>query len=188
MNSDGHFNIMSAENIYKNEIKLFCKHINKIRIAKGLTQKKLNLASGITQSQISLLENPDSRPNPEFETLVKLAWGFKIEMAFLYKYLNPTEPPVIEKKFKTIQQRTKLEKQMFGLRVEELYKHRKLKQDEFAILAKIDAADISRYVNGDSNIEFFNLVKIASALEVSLFMLFDYDGPLPDNKGFKGKL
>lgn len=78
-------------------------------------------------------------------------------------------------------------KKNFGKRVEELCSHRKLKQDELAILASIDAADLSRYINGETNIEFFSIAKIAEALEVRMFDLFDYEGPLPDNRGFRGK-
>jgi transcriptional regulator with XRE-family HTH domain len=179
---------MSTETQYKSEIALFCEHIKSLRKARDLTQNQLKVFSGITQSQISLLEKPGSNPNPEFDTLVKLSTGLKSELKFLFSYKSKSLIPVLKRKFKTVESRAIFEKTKFGSRIESLCDHRGLLQEELAILSKIDAADLSRYINGEGNIEFFSILKIAIALEVKLFTLFDYDGPLPDNKSFKGKI
>lgn len=179
---------MTIEQKYQSEIKLFGKQIKELRKAKNLTQNQLKAVSGITQSQISLLEKADTDPNPEFETLVKLATGFKVQIVALFAYSTKQRISPFRKKYQSIEHRAEFEKKQFGKRIEELCKHRKLNQDELAILARIDAADLSRYINGEGNVEFFNLVRISEALEVRIFDLFDYNGSLPDNKGFKGKL
>lgn len=179
---------MSFEDQYKSEIKLFCKHIRELRTGKGLTQKQLTQLSGITQSQISLLEKPETNPNPEFNTLVKLAWGLKVHLEAFFLYSSKSKLPIFRNKHKSVEQRYIAEKEEFGRRVEKLCRHRKLKQDELSILAGIYAGDLSRYINGDGNVEFYSILKIAGALEVRIYDLFDYDGLLPDNKTFKGRI
>ncbi len=178
---------MDSEIRYNTEILAFKKHIKKLRDSSGLTQKQLKERSTITQSQISLLENKTSSSNPEFETLVKLAFGFKIHMGSLFDYSSKRKF-VLDKRFLNIQKRCDYEKVNFGKRIVQLINHRKLKQDEFSILVKIDAADISRYISGESNIELFNITKIALTLQVELVDLFDYEGLLPSNKDFKAKV
>jgi transcriptional regulator with XRE-family HTH domain len=179
---------MTIEQKYQAEIKLFGNQIREIKKAKNLTQKQLKALCGIRQSQISLLEKATQNPNPAFDTLVKLAYGFKTHIASLFAYSPKQAQLPFRKRYSSIEDRTQAEKKEFGKRVEELCEHRKLNQYELAILAKIDAADLSRHINGQGNIEFYNVLKLALALEVRMFDLFDYNGSLPDNRGFSGKL
>lgn len=179
---------MSIDNQYKIEVKLLSERIRDLRKERVLTQKQLKELSGITQSQISLLENTKEVSNPEFDTLIKLAIGLKVQLTDLFNYGNKSVTPIYKSTYRSIEKRSSDEKILFGQRVEDLHKHRKLKQDEFSILARIDAADLSRYIHGDGNIEFYSIIKIAVALEIPTIMLFDYEGELPDNKKFKGRL
>lgn len=178
---------MSIESLYKTEITLFREHVKSLRKAKGLTQNQLRDVSGITQSQISVLEKTGVSPNPSFDTLVRLSHGFKIEMKFLFLYKTKEPIPAIKKTFKTTNERSEIERGKFGIRIEKICLHRNLIQEELAVLAKIDPSDLSRYISGEVNIEFFSILKIATALEIKIFDLFDYNGLMPDNKYFKGK-
>jgi transcriptional regulator with XRE-family HTH domain len=170
---------------FSDESRTFGERIKTLRSDNQMTQGKFRAVTTLTQSQISLIETGKS--NFTFETIVKLAIGLQVEIAYLFDYEN-NNGTVIKKVSLAFDKRLRSEKIKFGTRIMKLCSHRKQKQDELAILANIDPGDLSRYINGDKNIEFYTIYRIALALEVLLFDLFDYNGPLPDNSKFKGKL
>jgi transcriptional regulator with XRE-family HTH domain len=79
-----------------------------------------------------------------------------------------------------------LELEKLGERIKAIRKHRKLTLLDLETLSGINDSDLSRYEQGKENLEFLSIFKIANALKVEINSLFDYDGPLPDNKAFKG--
>lgn len=104
---------MSAEQKYKSEITSFCTQVKQLRKESGITQIQLKALTGITQSQISLLETAESNPNPGFETLVKLASGFKVHLAQLFASNTKNSGPAFRKKYHSIEKRTNAEKKEF---------------------------------------------------------------------------
>jgi transcriptional regulator with XRE-family HTH domain len=173
---------MNIEARYLKETSSFGKRIKGFRKYEDVNQKRFAVKVSLTQSQVSLIENGNS--NFEFATLVKLANGLKVEIAELFNY----DGSYMIKKLSRVQEinnRTDIEKKKLSKRLQELIEHRNIKQDALAVLSSIDEGDFSRFVNGEQNIEFFNLVKIAEGLKAELVDLFNYDGPLPNNKNFK---
>lgn len=79
-----------------------------------------------------------------------------------------------------------LELERLGERIKQLRKHRKLRLLDLEVLSGINDSDISRYERGKENIEFHTIFKLAKALGVTVSILTNYDGPLPDNSTFKG--
>ena len=78
------------------------------------------------------------------------------------------------------------ELEKLGMRIKIIRTHRKLRLLDLEVLSGINDSDISRYERGKENIEFLTIYKLAKALEVEVYVLTDYHGPLPDNKNFKG--
>jgi HTH-type transcriptional regulator, competence development regulator len=79
----------------------------------------------------------------------------------------------------------KKELERLGQRIKKLRKHRKLRLLDLEISTGINDSDLSRYERGKENIGYFTIFKLAKALKVEIMDLTDYDGPLPDNNGFK---
>lgn len=79
-----------------------------------------------------------------------------------------------------------LELEKLGKRIKQLRKYRNLRLLDLEVLSGIDDSTISKYERGLGNIEFHTIFKLAKALEVTVSFLTDYEGPLPDNKKFKG--
>lgn len=71
-----------------------------------------------------------------------------------------------------MEEQFKIEIQKFGKRVRQLRKERDLTQVDLELLCKINNGDLSRIENGQTNVEFFTIVKLARALEVELYELF----------------
>lgn len=69
---------------------------------------------------------------------------------------------------------------LIGKRIYQLRKYRNLTQLDIEVACGISNADISRIENGKQNFEIITLIKIANALKVALFELFNYDGTLPE--------
>lgn len=61
----------------------------------------------------------------------------------------------------------------FGKHVRHFRKMKGLTQVDLEVVCKINSGDISRIENGQKNIEFITIVKLADALQVELFKLFD---------------
>lgn len=59
-----------------------------------------------------------------------------------------------------------------GKRLRQLRKEKELTQLDLEVRSGIDNGDISRIENGQKNIEFHSIVKLAEALEVELYQLF----------------
>lgn len=66
-----------------------------------------------------------------------------------------------------------IELENFGKRFKALRKAAKLTQLDIEVRSGIDRADISRIENGNKNLEFFTIVKLAEAIEVELVSLFE---------------
>lgn len=169
---------MSRETLHKIELKKFSKHLKRIRTTLSLTQKQLADNSGVSQSRISLLEDQKVESNPVFKTLLQISSGLQIEMSHLFDY-NTKKIEKTKKRFPALEKRFVLETKSLAKRINELIKFRKIKQEELAILSKIDASEISRLLQGGENTELHNLIDLSIALEVEVKSLFDYDGPMP---------
>ncbi|MBA3829959.1 MAG: helix-turn-helix transcriptional regulator [Taibaiella sp.] len=72
-----------------------------------------------------------------------------------------------------IESRYRIDIREFGARLRQLRESKKLSQLDLEILCGINRTEISRIENGHKNIEFITLVKLALALEVQLFDLFE---------------
>jgi transcriptional regulator with XRE-family HTH domain len=162
------------------------KKILELEKSNQLTQKKLAEITGINQRIIRRLEKGET--NLEFKTLLRLTIAFKTEIANLFDYKNQLEKRTIVKNQQDFTSRLSKEKQNLGNRISKLCKHRGIDQEELGILSKIASSDISLYINGEENLVLLTLLKIAIGLEVEIVDLFNYDGKMPDNNTFEGKL
>ncbi len=81
-----------------------------------------------------------------------------------------------------------IELEALGERLRELRKHRNLRLVDMEVLSGIQDSKLSRIERGLENIEFHTIFKLATALQVSLLEIFDYNGELPENKNFKSPL
>lgn len=70
------------------------------------------------------------------------------------------------------EKRYKVEIEKFGKRIKELRELNNLSQLDLEIISGINRTEISRIENGLKNIEFFTIVKLAEALEVSMNQIF----------------
>ena len=71
-----------------------------------------------------------------------------------------------------MEEQFKIEIRRFGKKVRQIRKGKNLTQVDLELLCKINNGDLSRIENGQTNIEFFTIVKLARALQVELFELF----------------
>lgn len=62
----------------------------------------------------------------------------------------------------------KIEIEKFGKRLRQLRKEKNLTQLDLELICRINNGDISRIENGQTNIEFFTIVKLAKALEIEI--------------------
>lgn len=62
-----------------------------------------------------------------------------------------------------------------GKRIRALRKSKNRTQVEFELDSKINHGDISRIENGQKNLEFYTIVKLATALQVKISDLFKED-------------
>lgn len=60
----------------------------------------------------------------------------------------------------------------FGLQLKDLRKKRKKTQLDLEVATGINHGDISRIENGKINIEFYTMIKLATALDVSIIEFF----------------
>lgn len=67
-----------------------------------------------------------------------------------------------------MEKRYKKEIEAFGTRLKELREKQKLTQLDLEIQSGINRTEISRIENGQKNIEFLTIVKLAIALDVDL--------------------
>lgn len=71
-----------------------------------------------------------------------------------------------------MEERYDIEIKALGIRIRDLRKKRKLSQLDIESITGIDRTEVSKIENGLRNIEFYTLVKLASALEVEISELF----------------
>lgn len=65
---------------------------------------------------------------------------------------------------------------LFGLRVRELRSEKAISQEELAALTELDRTYISGIERGKRNLSLKNILKIASALNVTASQLLDIEG------------
>jgi len=68
-----------------------------------------------------------------------------------------------------------VEIEKFGKRLRALREGKKLSQLDLELRSGINRTEISRIENGQKNIEFFTIVKLATALDTTLSQLFVVD-------------
>jgi transcriptional regulator with XRE-family HTH domain len=76
------------------------------------------------------------------------------------------------------------EKQMvkFGQRMRKIRKHKSLTLLDLEAETNIPNGRLSKIENGQVNVEFITIARIAEALKVEIMDLFNYGGPLPTIK------
>jgi transcriptional regulator with XRE-family HTH domain len=168
---------MGVENRFAAEKIRFGTKCKTIRKDRKIIQSKMKHLCNLAASRVSEIEH--GKNNVEFETLYKLRVGLKLEIADLFNTaaLIPLEKLVINDLTE--------EKLKFSNRLTELLNHRAVNQRDLSILIMMGEGEISDFIKGKHNIVLFSLVKIAEALKVEVFDLFDYNGPLPDNANYK---
>lgn len=72
-----------------------------------------------------------------------------------------------------------LELILFGNRLNQIREHRNLTLLQVEISTGIDESHLSKYESGKKNITYSTLWRLASAMNVTIKDLTDYDGPLP---------
>lgn len=162
------------------------KKILELEKSNQLTQKKLAEIAGLNERVIRRLEKGET--NLELKTLLRLAIAFKTEIANLFDYENKLNKRSVTNSRQDFTTKLSKEKESLGNRISQLCKHRGIDQEELGILSKIASSDISLYINGKENLVLLTLLKIAIGLEVEIVDLFNYDGEMPDNNTFEGKL
>ncbi len=70
----------------------------------------------------------------------------------------------------------------FGQRMREIRKHKNLTLQNLEAATGMHNSKISKIENGQTNVEFNTIARMAEALGVEIMDLFNYDGPLPKNK------
>ena len=104
----------------------------------------------------------------------------EVNTAVLFDYIGEAKYRK-QAQIKSIDERFEIERNKLGSRILDLIQFRNTNQDDFAVKAEMDAGDLSHFINGEHNIELFNIVKIAEGLNVRLLDLFLYKGLMPIN-------
>ena len=165
--------VITFENRYRNELKKFGQNIRKIRGILGFrTQKDLGKICGINRTQINRIEG--GLVNVEFETVVRLAAGFQLQLVALFEYSDSQELVSFDKNI-GLEERIKMEKKKFGERLLQIREHRGNTQLEMDVATGIARNKVSEYENGIKNISFRTLLKFMIALEVEMADFFDND-------------
>lgn len=73
------------------------------------------------------------------------------------------------------EKRYKKEITYFGSKVKELRENQNMTQLDLELSSGINRTEISRIENGQNNIEFFTIVKLAEALHVELLDFFNFE-------------
>lgn len=158
---------------YQEELKKFGQNIRQIRIAKGFAkQEDFGRACKINRTRISRIETASG--NIEFETIVRLAIGSRLQLRSLFDYSEIHIPAPIENDI-SIVRRVEIEKQKLGIRLLQLRELREMIQLDVETTTGIERSKISEYENGLINIEFRTLVKFLPALQVEMVDLFKYN-------------
>ncbi len=74
-----------------------------------------------------------------------------------------------------VEKRYTVEIERFGKQLRALREDKKLSQLDLELRSGINRTEISRIENGQKNIEFFTIVKLAAALDTTLSQLFAVD-------------
>ncbi|MFB6453785.1 helix-turn-helix domain-containing protein [Chitinophaga sp. Hz27] len=174
---------MGFEVEYDKEMEDLGLCIKELRKHKGWTQQQLAVKVSLSREHIGHIEG--AKGDIKFETLVKLATVFEIEVSALFNGQGMGHLPTSN--YLAIENRLITEKQLLGNRILQISKHRGLDIQELSILTKIDYSDTFKYLNGEKNMELRTIFKFATALEVGIKDLFNYNNSLPDNSIYVGK-
>ena len=71
-----------------------------------------------------------------------------------------------------MEERYDIDIKALGTRIRDLRKNRKLSQLDSESITGIDRTEVSKIENGLRNVEFYTIVKLASALDVEINQLF----------------
>lgn len=139
---------------------IFSQRLKELRLKKGLTQTELGEKVGVKQNTFTNWENGKREPN--FETLLKLASILNTTTSYLlgesdiyYGYGS--------KEFKV---------KIFGTRLREVRKSKKLTQVELANMLNISQKSYSHWETQKTEPTLENVVKLADLFDVSLDWLF----------------
>jgi transcriptional regulator with XRE-family HTH domain len=64
---------------------------------------------------------------------------------------------------------------LFGKQIKKIRDEKAMSQLDLEIKSEINRTEISRIENGQKNLEFFTIVRLAFALDVDLFDLFKHE-------------
>ena len=175
---------MDIEKEFTNIQELLGRKILDFKILSYLSQKRLAKVCELGVRTVREIEKGES--NTQLNTLLKLAIGLNIRMADLFDFKNKTRlrDYLWHQDYEELLSQ---EKKNLGNRILQLCKFRGISQDELSVLSRIASGDISNYIAGNENLVLFTLLKISIGLEVEIFDLFDYSGPMPDN-AFVGEI
>lgn len=151
------------------------------------SNRRLAMISGLGESTIRKLLGPDC--NPTLSTLSTLGFCFGIEIKDFFSENNIVEIQNRESYlFDQIQSMMKKTEENLSKRIKQLLDFRNIDPATLSILAyEIDYSSTIKYIKVKENIELRTLLKLAAGFEITLYELFDYDGPMPKNK-LKGRI
>jgi transcriptional regulator with XRE-family HTH domain len=162
------------------------ERITELKKANQISQKKLAELSGLSVRLIRRIEKEEA--NPELKTILRLSIGLKVAVVTLFDYKDQIKRASSIRSLRNLEKQLATEREKLGIRISKLCKHRNINQEELGVLSKIASSDISLYISGAENLVLLTLLKIAIALEIEIVDLFNYDGTMPDNKTFRGKI
>lgn len=151
------------------------------------SNRRLAKISGLAESTIRKLQSPSS--NPTLETLSRLALCFNIDIKDFFSSvpLNGAakQEQILENEI--LENNSSIQDNL-AKRLRTLLDYRKIDPSTLSILAyEIDYSSTIKYIKVKENVELRTLLKIAEGLEVSIYILFDFDGSMPTNI-FKGRM
>lgn len=167
---------MDFQKLFEEEKTNFGKKVATIANLLNLNQSQLGQRCGINRTEINRLINGNK--NLEFKTIIKVANGIPTLTKCLFDYThNFTLDMLIRKR--NLLTRINEEKRFLGQRLADLRKHKNLIQLDIDLESGIWNSDISRIENALSNSKQYSLFRLALALGVTTYDLFDYDGKMP---------
>jgi transcriptional regulator with XRE-family HTH domain len=167
---------MNFQELFEEEKINFGKKIASIANSLSLNQGQLGVRCAINRTEINRIIN--GKKNLEFETIIKMANGISILTKYLFDYDNQFTLDLVLRKRDLIA-RTAEEKHLLGQRLLRLRKHKSLIQLDLDLESGIWDSNISRIENALSNAKHFSLFRLAMALGISTYDLFNYEGGMP---------
>lgn len=160
----------------KSLIKILSTNLKKWVKSNNISQRKLATTAGVAESTIRSIIN--GAQNIEIATLVKLKLVFSAEINDLLSEAKQSKTILAEPlPILTVQKAVVTEQQKIGKRISSIMKERGIDPETLSIMASnTDYSDTLKYLKGEINITLFTILKFASALYLTPYDLFDYDG------------